>query len=239
MEHMRDGLKTAAERILKIRQNSRTTAQSGTSPKDGTPSRDSYKQAESLDRAGIYRRFHGVTFAAIEERGLPQDMRIRTNYSLVKEYAKDLEENVKAGKGLVLSGFYGTMKTTMAVAVLRQWLDSGHGGLMVPMCSLIDNLFTMQGLNREECARYEKRIRGISLLVLDDLGGENTDQHWVLSKVDSIITERYNKMLPIIATTNLTPKELSGTYSGRVMDRLRCTSRLLQFGGVSQREAAK
>ena len=128
------------------------------------------------------------------------------------------------------------MKTTMAVAVLRAWMEMGGHGLMIPMCSLIDNLFTMQGDVR---AQYEHRIRNVSLLVLDDLGGENTDQSWVLAKVDSIITERYNKMLATIITTNLPQSGLEDTYTGRVFDRLRSTSYYLRFAGESERSTLR
>ncbi len=211
-----------------------------TKPADGIEaddSREEIKARANLKRAGIYRRFQWITFDAIEHCGLPQSENIRQNYGEVKNYARNLEDNLKNGYGLILSGTYGTMKTTIAVAVLRKWLDDGHSGLLVPMCSLIDNLYTMRALNKEEWARYEARIRSTPLLVLDDLGGENTDQSWVLSKVDSIITERYNKMLPIIITTNLSKDELMGTYSGRIVDRLRNTSKYLVFHGASQRRA--
>ena len=180
-----------------------------------------------------------MTFEAIDAKGLPTEMTIRANYAQIRAYADQLEEKIKAGVGLLMMGDYGLMKTTMAVAVLRRWLDTGHGGLMVPMCSLLDNLYTMRTLNKEEWAKYEQRLRSVPLLVLDDLGGENTDQSWVLSKVDSIITERYNKMLPVIATTNLSKSELMGTYSGRIIDRLRSTSKILTFKGKSQRESVK
>ena len=193
------------------------------------------KARANLESAGIYRRFQGITFDSIERHGLPPSESIRQNYGKAKEYAANLAENQKNGYGLILSGTYGTMKTTIAVAVLRKWLDDGHNGLLVPMCSLIDNLYTMRALNKEEWARYEARIRSTPLLVLDDLGGENTDQSWVLSKVDSIITERYNKMLPIIITTNLSKDELMGTYSGRIVDRLRNTSKYIAFNAASQR----
>lgn len=204
----------------------------------GTDDPDAKRKAqEALEKAGIFRRFQNVTFDAIERRGLPASESIRYNYGEAKDYAANLEENKKRGYGLILSGTYGTMKTTIAVAVLRSWIDTGHAGLLVPMCSLIDNLYTMRALNKEEWARYEARIRSTPLLVLDDLGGENTDQSWVLAKVDSIITERYNKMLPIIVTTNLSKEELMGTYSGRIVDRLRNTSKYLAFHGASQRVA--
>ena len=195
---------------------------------------------DALERAGIGRRYQGVTFDAIERRGLPADADIRRNYAAVKAYARDIRQNVRRGYGLILAGNYGTMKTTMAVAVMRHWLSVQTGGcLMVPMCSLIDNLYTMRALDKDEWAKYERRIRSTPLLVLDDMGGENTDQGWVLSKVDSIITERYNKMLPIIVTTNLSKEELVGTYSGRIMDRLRNTSQILVFAGNSQRRTRK
>lgn len=93
------------------------------------------------------------------------------------------------------------------------------------------------------CAKDENRIPPSAsdakrrMVSEEAAGGENTDQSWVLAKVDSIITERYNKMLPIIVTTNLSKEELMGTYSGRIVDRLRNTSKYLAFHGASQRVA--
>lgn len=193
--------------------------------------------SEELEKSGIYKRFYDATFANIEKRGLPRNEDLRKNYGVVKNYAGNLDKNIETGMGIILAGNFGTMKSTMAVAVLRYQLERGKTGLFVPMCSLIDNLFTMQKLNREEWAKYEYKIRNTPLLVLDDLGSENTDQSWILSKVDSIITERYNKMRPIIITTNLGKKDLVGTYSGRMMDRMKSTSHYLVFAGESQREA--
>lgn len=181
------------------------------------------------------KRYQNVTFENIERRGLPDNANIRKNYTAVKDYAKNLDYNLKNGYGLILAGGYGTMKTTMAVAVLQELISHGSSGLLIPMCSLMDNLYTMRSLNRDEWARYEMRIRSTPLLIIDDLGSENTDQSWVLAKVDSIITERYNKMLPVIMTTNLNKEELSGTYSGRIMDRLRNTSKYIAFHAESQR----
>lgn len=188
-----------------------------------------------LQKHGIHKRYWQISFDDIEQRGVPNTGDIPANYTAVKAYAAGIEDNVQQGLGLILSGNYGTMKTTMAVAILRAWLEAGHNGLLVPMCSLIDNLFTMRERNREEWARYENMLRSVPLLVIDDLGGENTDQKWVLGKVDSIITERYSRMLPVIITTNLSAQELMGTYGGRLLDRLKSTSKLLVFKSQSQR----
>ena len=225
--------------LAQVRENAKARRQQSTEASTISQAGKESAEIDRLEAAGIQRRYQQVTFDSIAQKGLPTEMSIRTNYMTAKEYADNLSENIKNGIGLLMMGEYGTMKTTLAVAVLRKWLDEGHGGMIVPMCSLLDNLYTMRTLNREEWAKYEQRLRSIPLLILDDLGGENTDQSWVLSKVDSIITERYNKMLPVIATTNLSKSELMGTYSGRIMDRLRSTSKILVFKGHSQRESVK
>lgn len=192
-----------------------------------------------LAQRGIYKRFAQASFQNIEKRGLPDDENIRQNYSQVKNYANQLTENMANGIGLILMGPCGTLKTMMAVAVLRKRLENGGSGMFIPMCSLLDDVFTRYTLNREEWARYEQKIRNTSLLVLDDLGSENSNQKWVMAKVDSIITERYNKMLPCIITTNMDFKEMKGTYAERIIDRFRSTSITIMFTGKSQREDAR
>jgi len=158
-------------------------------------------------------------------------------WDTVSKYAHQLKANIDAGMGLILAGGPGRMKTTLAVAVLRQLLetDDRGSGYMVPMASLLDNLYTMRSLYKEEAARYEDRIRKCDILVIDDLGAENATAPWVLAKVDSIITERYNRMLPVIITTNLSQQDLQGTYGGRIIDRLRSTSKYIVFNGRSLR----
>ena len=114
----------------------------------GIDAREQEKHIKALEFAGIGKRYQGITFESIERRGLPPDWDIRQNYKAVKAYADDIQQNVKRGYGLILAGNYGTLKTTMAVAVMRHWMRVQDGGcLMVPMCSLIDNLFTMRALD--------------------------------------------------------------------------------------------
>ena len=164
-----------------------------------------------LGQRGIMRRFQGVSFESMNT--VPKE--IAHNARICREYANDISKHIQEdGQGLILLGGYGTMKTTLAVCILRATLEKGFSGLFVPMCSLMDNLFTMRTLNQEEWAKYEQRIRNTRLLVLDDFGGENTDQSWVLSKVDSILTERYNRMYPTVITTNYTLEDITdGAYS--------------------------
>ena len=53
--------------------------------------------------------------------------------------------------------------------------------------------------------------------------------------MESIIGERYDRMLPTIITTNLTKDEIKKRYNERIYDRLRDTCNLVTFRGQSLR----
>jgi DNA replication protein DnaC len=186
----------------------------------------------NLERYGIQRRFCGCTFADIERAGVPES--VREPYELVKGYAQYLQENIEAGCGMFLKGSVGTMKTTLAVAVLLEYIAQGKSGFFVTMPGLLDSIFTLKARSMGEWARFEQRLRETPLLVLDDLGAEHSEG-WVLTKVDAIIAERYNRCRPVIVTTNLSTEQLRGIYTERVIDRLRSTLQVVTFSGRSLR----
>ena len=53
-----------------------------------------------------------------------------------KALVEERKKYVANGEGLILSGSYGTMKTTLAICVLRKYIEQGGRGLFVPMCSI-------------------------------------------------------------------------------------------------------
>lgn len=187
-----------------------------------------------LEGAGIMERFQFIKF----ENVVPTED-IKENANMVLNYANNIEQHIANGEGLILSGSYGTMKTTLAICVLRKYLEQGGRGLFVPMCSMMDSLYSMKIRNTEEWMNYETRLRTTSLLIVDDLGSEDVSAPWVLSKVNSIITERYNRKKSIIVTTNLTKEELAKTYAGRIIDRLRSTNYYISFTGKTKRVGLK
>ena len=167
---------------------------------------------KKLERCGIQRRFCGCTFENIERAGVPES--VREPYDQVKGYAQNLRENIEADRGLLLKGSVGTMKTTLAVAVLQEQIVRRGSGFFITMSGLLDSIFTLKASSLGEWTKFEQRIRETPLLVLDDLGAEHTEG-WVLTKVDSIIAERYNRCLPVVITTNLTSGQLEAfTRSG-------------------------
>ncbi len=189
-------------------------------------------KAKNLARCGVHRRFADCTFANIARAGVPAN--IREQYNRVLNYAQNLAENISNGRGLLLKGAVGTMKTSLAVAVLQEQIAAGGGGYFITMSALLDNIFTLKAISPGKWAQFEQQLRETPLLVLDDLGSEHTEG-WVLTKVDAIIAERYNRCLPLIITTNLTAGQLRGVYAERVIDRLRATLQVINFQGPSLR----
>lgn len=187
-----------------------------------------------LEESGILERFKDIKFENI----IP-DEDIKENAQMILNYANNIEKYVANGEGLILSGSYGTMKTTLAICVLRKYIEQGGRGLFVPMCSMMDSLYSMKARSIDEWINYENRLRNTSLLVIDDLGSGDVSAPWVLSKVNSIITERYNRKKSIIVTTNLTKEELAKTYAGRIIDRLRSTNYYISFNGKTKRRGLK
>ena len=114
------------------------------------------------------------------------------------------------------------MKTTLAVAVLQCWLRRGGAARFITMPSLVDNIFAAKSISQEDWNQFEKRLRQIPLLVLDDLGAEWV-AGWVLTKVDAVIAERYNRRRATIITTNLSSADMRRRYTDRIIDRLRGT----------------
>ena len=186
---------------------------------------------KQLINAGIHERYADVSFNTLKIDG-----DIRENAKLVYSYAKKINYYVQNGIGLILAGGYGTLKTTLAVCVLKEYINSGGYGLFIPMSSLMDNLYSMKTRNIDEWITFENKIRNTGLLVIDDLGGEDTTAPWVLQKVNSIITERYNRKKAIIITTNLNKQDLENTYSGRIIDRLKSANYYIAFNSPSQRK---
>lgn len=218
------------ERMVTERKSTGTPkpAEDGSSDTDEAERRT----AERLAACGIHARYRHCTFEALAAVGIPPA--VREQYEAVREYAADLGNHLMEGTGLILRGPEGTMKTSLAVAVLQSLITSGRSGYFITMPSLVDTIFTLKEQSGEEWLRFEDKLRNTPLLLLDDLGAEYATG-WVLSKVDAIISERYNRRRPVIVTTNLTGSKMNNTYTARVLDRLHSTCQVLTFTGRSLR----
>lgn len=199
-------------------------------PPIGSGNRSTGCEAESdaarLEACGVFARYHDATFENIEVRGVPAELRGQVD--AVRSYADAIEDNIRQGCGLLLRGPVGTMKTTLAVAVLQCWLHRGGSARFITMPSLVDNIFAAKAVSQEKWNEFETRLRQTPLVVLDDLGAEGASG-WPLAKVDAIIAERYNRRRATLITTNLGSGAMRSRYTDRMIDRLRATCQVVTF----------
>jgi len=187
---------------------------------------------EQLTKAGVYERFWDANFAGIEKRGVPES--IREPYEQVKKYCANLDMNIGHGAGLILKGPVGTMKTTLAVAVLQEALWRGYRARKILMQSLLDEIFTLKARNTEEWLQFESDLRNCRLLVVDELG-KHQSEGWVMTKFEAIVSERHERRRSTIFVTNLTAQEMKGLYSEGVIDRFNHVNEVITFRGESVR----
>jgi DNA replication protein DnaC len=120
---------------------------------------------------------------------------------------------------LFLHGGCGVGKTHLAVAAALELGKANGNVIFAVVPDLLDHLrATFDPANG---IAYDERfatIKGSYLLVLDDLGTENTTP-WAREKLYQIFNHRYNERLPTIVTSNRDHNELDERVVSRLLDR--------------------
>jgi DNA replication protein DnaC len=148
------------------------------------------------------------------------DIRPESARRAIRRYARDLDDNLERGRGLWLEGPPESGKTSAAVAIAKEAERRGHsvGFHVVPeLLSMIRRSFAGQGA--DDYASVKRGIDALDLLVLDDLGAEQTTE-WVLEELYVIINRRLLDMRAVVVTTGLSDSELARQLTPRVVSRL-------------------
>ncbi len=202
-----------------------------------TAEADAFKERQRLEQLDRVRRvcFQGTNMEAWCFRN--DDRRNRQLSDAMKRYADNFLDFKNNGKGLLLYGDAGTGKTFYAACIANAIIEKGQRPLMTNFAQVINNV---QGTWEKQ--EYINSLCSYDLLIIDDLGIER-DTKPVQEIVFNVIDTRYRSGLPMIITTNLTPKEFTkATEIGnkRIYDRIieRCLA--VEVAGESRRrEAAK
>jgi len=176
------------------------------------------KRREKESRLDRYRMLgfdnetmRGYTFAN-DDGGQPQLKKA------MMAYVEHFPELRKSGKGLLLWGDVGGGKTFYAACIVNALIDRGYPCLMTNFARL-SNQISATWTDKQE---YIDSLSRFSLVAIDDLGVER-DTEYMNETVTTVIDSLYRAGVPMIITTNHTPKSLTDEMDirkRRVYDRI-------------------
>jgi DNA replication protein DnaC len=137
-------------------------------------------------------------------------------YELARQFATDPQG------WLILIGGYGCGKTHLAAAIANERIALNQSALFVIVPDLLDHLRATYSPTSE--VTYDQRfetVRTAPLLILDDLGTENTTP-WANEKLYQILNYRYNAQMPTVITTNHRLEEIDVRLRSRMSDPDMC-----------------
>lgn len=154
---------------------------------------------------------------------------------ICKRYVENFPNMKAKGKGLMFLGGFGTGKTFLAACIANALLDEGFSVLMTNFPRLVNTIHGM----REGKQEYIDSLNKYSLLIIDDLGVERQSEY-VAEIVQNIVDSRYRAGLPMVITTNLSPKDFTETQDiakSRLYSRISEMCLPLIVKGVDRRKA--
>lgn len=161
-----------------------------------------------------------------------------TAEKIAKYYADNFEEF--GLESILLWGVPGNGKSHLAAAVHNQLRKQGKVVVFVSMPDLLNKIkATFNKGNNESEQQILKALNICDLLIIDDIGAEKTSD-WVQEIVFLIIDNRYRRNKPVMATSNLEPKQLAGQIGRRSYDRMVEMSQPIENKATSyRRQVAK
>lgn len=152
----------------------------------------------------------------------------------MQAYVDNFADFRKSGKGLLLYGDVGTGKTFYAACIVNALIDKGYPCLMTNFSRLTNQISGMWEGKQE----YIDSLGQFALVAIDDLGVER-DTEYMNENVTTIIDSLYRSKVPMIITSNYTPKQLTEAADirkKRVFDRLLERLHPVMVNGTSRRK---
>jgi len=171
------------------------------------------KRLATLRKASNLQHLKRMTFESFQTNGYgsPQiSLALEDALHTARQFSADPEG------WLVFTGSYGCGKTHLAAAIANHRVQRGLQVLFVVVPDLLDHLRAAYAPSSP--VTYDQRfeqIRNVQLLILDDLGTQNTTP-WAAEKLYQLLNYRYNAELPTVITTSQTLDDLDPRLASRL-----------------------
>jgi DNA replication protein DnaC len=166
---------------------------------------------------GVPKRYRGVSFDRRPIADLDPSV-IRP----VRQYVRDIDDNLDRGRGLWFFGDVGTGKTSLAMLVSKAAQEAGRSVAIYSMPRLLADIRDTYDRDSGGApySAFFRRLCSVDLLHLDDLGAEHRTD-WVLEQVYSIVNERWQDQRAMLVTTNVVDlNDLREQIGTRTVSRL-------------------
>ena len=173
-----------------------------------------------LANSMLRERFRDKTFDDFHPYGRDREKQLRV-LAIAREFAGAFHHHRQAGTWLLFMGNVGTGKSHLCAAVINEVIRAGFTALFTKTPRLLrevkDTFHRDAELTQSEIIA---RLGGIDLLVIDEVGIQfGTDTERMI--LYEILDLRYEAMLPVILTTNISDlKSLEKLLGERIIDRL-------------------
>lgn len=139
----------------------------------------------------------------------------------VRAYLANFDEMRKEAQGILFYGSVGTGKSFYAGCIFNGVVDMAKPALMTNFSRLVNEI---GGAKWEDKQPYIDNLANYACVIIDDLGVER-DSDYMNENITVIIDTLYRAHVPVIITSNFTPKQLT---EGCDIRRRRIYDRLLE-----------
>jgi len=131
------------------------------------------------------------------------------------DYLSDVEDCVRRGRGLTISGNRGTGKTLLAHLIVKDMIAKGVECYATSYTQMVDTY--ADGWRDKALAQwFNRRLRDVPVLFIDDLGRERNKGAGSVSDnmLETVIRHRLGCLMPTIITTNIEHNQIGDAYGG-------------------------
>jgi DNA replication protein DnaC len=166
----------------------------------------------------------------------PRYLTASTDVPRVCDWADQVAADVTQAPSLMLWGGTGTGKTHAAFGAVRRIALTGpiRFGFLATTFPDLYAALRPGAATDEERERLMRRVLSVPVLLLDDLGTTKSSL-WTEETTYRIVNHRYNRMLPVVITSNEPPAALPELLGDRIASRLIEMTTRVEMTGADRR----